>query len=73
MRLSVSGILRLYESNVLPFSLTNGTFANITAAFLTISSETVLTHHYMSTTCIDHAGFIIKAKFALLLIVVFFI
>lgn len=73
MRLSGSSILRLYESNVLPFSLTNGTFANIAAAFLTISSETVLTHHNMSTTCIDHAGFVIKAKFALLLVVVFII
>lgn len=73
MRFSDSSIFRLNESNILSFSLTNGTFANITAAFLAISSETVFTHHDMSTTRIDHAGFIIKAKFTLLLIVVFFI
>lgn len=73
MRLLDSSIFWLYESNVLSFSLTDRAFTNITATFFTISLETVLAHHYMPTTCINHARFVIKTKFALLLIVVFLI
>jgi len=73
MRFLDSSILGLYKSNVLSFSLTYWTFTNITTTFFTISLETILTHHYMPTTGIDHAGFVIKTKFALLLIVIFLI
>lgn len=73
MILPISSIFRLYKFDVLSLSLTNRTLTNITATFSTICFETILTHHNMSTTCVDHARFIIKAKFALLLIVVLII
>lgn len=66
----ISGILWLYESNVLSFSFTNGAFTDVTATFFTIHFVTLLTHHNMPTTRVDHTWLRCATYFTLLFIVI---
>lgn len=66
----ISGILWLYKSNVLSFSFTYRTLTNVTATFFTIHFVTLLAHHNMPTTCIDHTWLRCATYFTLLFIVI---